>query len=531
MKIKIMSLAIALAALMPMAYAVNSANSDVESIFLNAADESSDTEGMPVELDDVDLPRAVKKALPANTIAQTSKPANMTAQLNEKTGVDKQTQQNIGELRKQNQDLQTHLNQLNQQMAMLRQAIDQSNKMFVASMAAQNQNAAVKFKPKTQLQPASLIVEPTPSLVSALQTHPKITGVKASAKPPAIKDEKADVPAADQALNLNLSENDVINGKSEQISVKHSAEPATDPRLEKAGSKGEHILSMGDLLKETHLSNKLPASAEKHSSLISPEQFDEGSASLIAATKKIANHLTRLGLRYLPDDPNVALKLSAGVFAMLFALMILAAWPTRKKMQKKEQKKLRKQEQIQLQKQRRIELKQKAEERKLQARQEKELRILRSNQAKEQREQKRLELQMQKELELQRLKQEAELQRLKDQEQQEQLRAAKLAEQARQQEALSKGEAEIKLKPAMPVSEITNSVTSEEGMRTIYNIATDSKESIPVKLNLARSCLEKGDYEGVKQALRPVLIKGNKIQREEARIILEEAMTVLEQEG
>lgn len=569
MKIRIISLMIALLVLGPATYAASS-DSDVESIFLNAADDSSNSEGMPIELDDVDMPKVVKKSIPGSS-SLASPTQNITAQLDPKSGG---KEENIGELRKQNKDMQDHLNQLNQQMAMLRQAIEESNKMFVASIAAQNAAVKLNVQPKTQLQPASLIVEPTPSLVSALQTHPKITGTKAPNPPPAIK-EVTD-PAAQQQLSLN--ENSVVNGQKdtdEPISKAEPKPPADNTSAENAPDESQsapHILSMGDLLKDTHISDKLAADPSASGrSLLTSEQFDQESASLIMAGKKIVRHLTKISLRYLPDDPNVMLKLGAGVFAMLFAGLILMAWPTRKKMQLKEQKKFRKlqkkqqkaqrlQDKQQQVEQRRLELQQQQELRRLELQQQKEQRELQLQQEKEQREQKRLEVQMQKETELQRfqlekleqqrqkeeramqLQLEKELQRQQVMAQMEQARLAKLTEQEQLRERTLKREPEIS-RSLMPVVETprslgnapqftaANSIKPESGMTALYNIAGDGRESIPVKLNIARNCLENNDYEGVKQALRPVLIKGNKLQREEARIILEEAMLVMEQDG
>ncbi len=51
----------------------------------------------------------------------------------------------------------------------------------------------------------------------------------------------------------------------------------------------------------------------------------------------------------------------------------------------------------------------------------------------------------------------------------------------------------------------------------------DSKDAIPVKLDLARAYLEMGDYDSVNETLKMVLQSGSKAQQREAELLLEQA--------
>jgi FimV-like protein len=51
----------------------------------------------------------------------------------------------------------------------------------------------------------------------------------------------------------------------------------------------------------------------------------------------------------------------------------------------------------------------------------------------------------------------------------------------------------------------------------------DTKDAIPVKLDLARAYLEMGDYEAVNDTLKTVLAEGSKAQQREAELLLEQA--------
>jgi FimV-like protein len=51
----------------------------------------------------------------------------------------------------------------------------------------------------------------------------------------------------------------------------------------------------------------------------------------------------------------------------------------------------------------------------------------------------------------------------------------------------------------------------------------ESEDAIPIKLDLARAYLEMNDFAAVELALRSVLQQGSEEQREEAKLLLEQA--------
>lgn len=226
--------------------------------------------------------------------------------------------------------------------------------------------------------------------------------------------------------------------------------------------------------KVTVLQQALDQSNQSETTSLNPSK-----TTVFTAIKKIGGAATNIILRHFPDDPKLALKATACLFSIVIFLFVFAIWPTHKKRWKKEQRNLLKKEKIQAARIKRQEKFLK----KIDHRREK----LKKHLAKKQQRQQKIELREQQ----------------------------KFDEKSNQLE---------------PETSASTELSPETLVAAVYSNILQPSNSISQQLDLARYWLTHQNYEAMKQALRPVFARGNKLQQEEARLLLEEAMMASEHE-